>query len=127
MEIDMQHYFHYGYGFPTSIMTSSEFNKAEKISYTDPSLDQVDEKIGFSLVNYTEDSAEHGWSTAVLRDLGEIENFGKLLTLTEFKELEKKHGFISSDLKNEFLEVLTKVGVPHLIDKVELIIYSDNY
>ena len=110
----MQYYFHYAYGFPTSIMTSTEFNKAEQISYTDSSLERIDDKIGFSLVNYTEDS-------------GEIENFGKLLTLTKFKELEKKHGFISSDLKNEFLEVLTKVGVPHLIDKVELIIYSDNY
>lgn len=122
----MQHYLNYGYGFVSSSIEESEFDTALSVVENDRDLHMIDSKAGFVFVSYTEDYPQHGWSTAVLKTLGELPNCGKAVTLSEFNNLISKYGSISASLKAEFLDVLRKVGLEHMIDKVELVIYSDN-
>jgi hypothetical protein len=123
----MQHYLKYGYGFLSSSIKEFEFDNAQNIVENDRNLQMIDSKVGFVFVSHTEDYPQHDWSTAVLRSLGELPHYGKAVTLSEFSKINAEYGSISANLKSEFLDALRKVGLEHMIDKVELIIYSDNY
>lgn len=58
--------------------------------------------------------------------IGEMPNDGKAFSLSELNSIIAAHGTISSELRNDFLTILKKVGIEHMIDHVELVFYSNN-
>lgn len=118
----MQHYINYGYGFPSSILKKEEFEQVVNLN------ERVDEgTYSLGCVPFTEDDYDHNWCCIVLHSLGEVNNYSKMLTLSEIKKFESEYGSISTEQKAKFLEVLSKLNLEKYIDNVELVFYSDNY
>jgi hypothetical protein len=118
----MQHYLNYGYGFPAKLLTDDEFDRVMQQDYND-----VDKgKYSLGCVAFTEGNCERNWSSIVLYNIGEVNQYAKMITLSEFNKTISKHAVISDSRKAKFLELLDTVGLGHYIDKVELIVYSQN-
>jgi len=120
----MQHYLNFGYGFPANILTAAEFNRVMQQEYNDVG------KGVYSLgcVSFTESygDCERDWSSIVLYTIGETKHNGKMITFSEMKNAISRNSIISDSRKEKFLNILDAAGLGHYIDKVELIVYSQN-
>lgn len=119
----MQHYLHYGYGFPSTVLTKEEFKRAEDASSCNVKLNTF----GLMCVEFTEGDCEHGWACIVLYPMGEVNDYSKMLTMTEINAINAKYGDISIAKRDEFFKLLKTHNLEHYTDKVELVFYSENY
>lgn len=117
----MQHYMQYGLGFCGSVLTEQEYQTLSS------NLDYSNSEVRLEIVSFTEDNSERGWCTIVLMPLGELPNYGKMVSLSELSKVASKYKEIDKQTKENILKELEKYNLAHLIDKVEFIIYSDNY
>lgn len=115
----MQHYFHYGFGFKGEVLTESE----EELI-----LSAKEGKEGTCFVqlqSYTEDYDGRDWAAVVIQDLGEVPNAGKMLLGSEVLTLINKANLQKSD--KEILNALKELGLEHLEQYVEFILFSSHY
>ena len=117
----MQHYIKYGLGIDSKCFTEEQ---VENIYYNGQ---KTHKRFGLEFFSFTENYEGKDWGTVVVKNFGEFPNAGKMATYQEIKQLCAKEENITKEDKEAILEVLKKYNLEHLIDKVELIIYSDNY
>lgn len=120
----MQTYIHYGLGFSGKLLTDTEYNLIENNNYS--TMSKIG-KVRLDFKSFTEDYEGKEWGTVVLLPLGEIPEEGKMIGLEELTKLISKHKIIDVPTKDLILAELEKFNIAHLIDKVEFIIYSNNY
>jgi len=118
----MQAYIHYGLGFPGDLLTDDEYAVVDDLCNF-PDIGEI--KIRFR--SYTEGNEGKNWGTVVLQDLGELPNAGKLCTLRELKTLTSPHVIVDLPTRAAITAELASVGLTHLVDKVELIIFTVTY
>ena len=58
---------------------------------------------------------------------GEVNDYSKMLTMTEINAINDKYGNISIAKRDEFFKLLKTHKLEHYTDKVELVFYSKNY
>lgn len=114
----MQHYMCFGYGFLSIKLTKKEFkNVEEKIL--------ADDEIGAALIPYRTENVSHDGSILLLERIKEISNKSKAISLSELNKEIAQYGVIPSQTRKMFSEILNELEIPHLIDSVELILYSE--
>jgi hypothetical protein len=118
----MQTYIHYGLGFPGDLLTDNEFSTVDGLRNF-PETGEI--KIRFR--SFTESYEGKDWGTVVLQDLGELPNAGKLCSLRELKTLTSPHVIVDQPTRTAIAAQLASVGLEHLADKVELVIFTANY
>lgn len=117
----MQHYMRYGLGIQSKYLTKKEVENIYSNGIN------AYKKIGLEFISFTEDYEGKDWGTVVVKNLGELPHSGKMATYQEIKQLCEKEEIITKEDKQAILEVLKQYNLEHLIDKVEVVIYSDNY
>lgn len=117
----MQHYIKYGLGIDSKYLTEEE---VKYIYYNE--LDTY-KKFGLEFISFTEDYEGKDWGTIVVKNFGELPHAGKMATYNEIKQLCEKEQIITKEDKETILNVLKQYNIEHLIDKVEVVIYSKVY
>lgn len=120
----MQHYIHYGLGFNAKLLTDAQFKTI--VEKTNAWYEEGD--IHLCFIPFTEtDYDEKSWGTVVIKDCGEIPNAGKMVSMKEMNALCSKEMVMSPETQKKIKEELRKYGLSKLFDKIEVIIFSDNY
>lgn len=114
----MQHYIKYGLGIDSKYLTEEEI---ENIYHNGVDTYQT---IGLEFISFTEDYEGKDWGTVVVKNFGSLPHSGKMATYQEIKQLCAKEEIITKEDKQAILEVLKQYNIEHLIDKVEVLIYS---
>jgi hypothetical protein len=116
-----------GLGFCGSLLTDDEF---DRLCENPVEADYKDEEYGYGVefVSFTEDVSGKGWGTVVVRNLGEIgkRTGGKFSTLAE---VQARFERVRSDetVRSEIAKALEKAGLSRLADRVDTMLYTDNY
>lgn len=118
----MQAYIHYGLGFSGALLTKDEFE-----ALCDVDNDPLDGVVGIRFRSFTEDVEGRDWGTVVLQDLGELPSGGKFCALADLEALMSPHRIIDKPTREAISVQLDSVGLSRLSDKVELVIFTDNY
>lgn len=117
----MQHYIKYGLGIDSKYFTEEEVRSI----YAEG--EETYKRFGLEFFSFTEDYEGKDWGTVVVKNFGEFPNAGKMATYQELKQLCEKEQHITKEDKEKILQVLKQYNVEHLIDKVEVVIYSKLY
>lgn len=117
----MQHYIKYGLGIDSKYLTKEE---VENIYYNGVDTYQT---IGVEFVSFTEEYEGKDWGTVVVKNFGSLPHSGKMATYQEIKQLCEREQHITAEDKEKILQVLKQYNVEHLLDKVEVVIYSKMY
>lgn len=115
----MQHYIYYGYGFNAKLLKNEDISI---LLESDPHPSK--QNVLARLISYTEEDPDIDWSSFVILELGQIPNAGKMISKSELDKIFNKNSVISEKLKKEFEIEMERVGLLHLADKIEFIIYS---
>jgi hypothetical protein len=121
----VQHYLHVGFGLPGALIP------AETADRIWDDYDGVDEggqqQTRVRFISFTEDYEGGDWGTLVLQDFGEVPGHGaKLLSLSQAAALGDKYQ-LTPKRREHYKALLTAYGLESLIEKVELVFFSDNY
>lgn len=114
----MQHYIKYGLGIDSQYFTEEEILTI----YSDGQ--ETYETFGLEFFSFTEDYEGKDWGTVVVKNFGEFANAGKMATYQQIKQVCENEQNITKEDKELILQILKEYNVGHLIDKVEVVIYS---
>ena len=107
---------YYGLGFEASLLTSKEFDDIYENCHFEK---------GLHIESFTEtNKVEKDWATVVIKQLGELENAGKMATFQQIKNKLSKEVIIDVPTKEYIMAELKRNNIEHLYDKVQPIIYS---
>lgn len=131
----MQHYLAYGIGFPSSVISPPDWEKFVEAHRDDTvdflHLNPSEEDFSFTIVPATDDSHDidicQGYSSIVLLTKEECEEGGKVACFDRLQRLHKAYFPLNTNNKEKILTALKKYGLEKYIDKVQPIVYSNEY
>ena len=118
----MQHYLWLGFGFAGSLLTEDQ---ADYVMENNEEFKSGDVYLQF--VPFTEDYKGPNWGAVILKPIERLGVAGKMATAKELSALFEEYNVITDETRNHIATVLGQANLAHLIDRVELVLYSDNY
>ncbi len=118
----MQHYISIGLGFSGSLLTEEQ---SDYVMENNEKFKSGDVYLQF--VPFTEDYKGPNWGAVIVKPMERLAMAGKMATAKELSALFEKHSVITDETRDHIATVLGQANLAHLIDRVELVLYSDNY
>ena len=117
----MKSYIHYGLGFSASLLTEDEMAFVRDNESLNP-----EKAVMLNVVPFGEDFKGKDYATIVFKDFGQIANGGKITSIPMLKSLFEKED-VSQQTLEKIKSELAKFKLEHLEEKVDIIVYIDNY